>query len=223
MLNKIKSLLRKIRSISYNSNLFGEKHWDERFKKYGQNAVLNLNSPETQRTTIFKNQKKLIKKYLISNIEYNENSWLLDFGCGGGRFSYFLSNEININVVGCDISQEAINFTQNRDKVFFVKINQGEIPVCPNAKWDIVFSCLCFGGINNKELQNTINKMYNSLNHGGVIFFIENTSNLFSTSWIFRSEKVYKKMFSKFSVKVHGSYFDNNEKITIFSATKEIK
>ena len=64
--------------------------------------------------------------------------------------------------------------------------------------------------------------MYNSLNKGGVIFFIENTSNLFGTSWIFRSEKVYKKMFSKFSVKVHDNYFDNNEKITVFSATKEI-
>jgi len=222
VLNKIKSIFRLIRSISHNGNLFGEKHWDERFKKHGQNAVLNLNTPESQRIAIFENQKKLIKKYLISNIANNTDLWLLDFGCGSGRFSYFFSNEININVVGCDISQEAINFTRNRDKVSFVKINQGEIPVSPNTKWDIIFSCLCFGGIKNKELQNTINKMYNSLNKGGVIFFIENTSNLFGTSWIFRSEKVYKKMFSKFSVKVHDNYFDNNEKITVFSATKEI-
>ncbi len=222
MLNKIKSIFRKIRIIFYNSNLFGEKHWDERFKKYGKNAVLNLNTPETQRIAIFENQKELIRKYLISNIEFNENSWLLDFGCGGGRFSYFFSSEININVVGCDISQEAINFTRNKGKVSFVKIKQGEIPLCPNTKWDIIFSCLCFGGIKNKELQKTINKMYSSLNQGGVIFFIENTSNLFGTSWIFRSEKVYKRMFSKFSVKVHDSYFDNNEKITAFSATKEI-
>ncbi len=222
MLNRVKSIIRKVRSLFSKKSLFGEKHWDERFKKYGQNAVLNLNSPEDQRALIFENQKKLIKKYLISDFEFNERSWLLDFGCGVGRFSYFFSNEFNINVVGCDISQVAINFTSNRDKVSFVKINQGEIPKCPNNRWDIIFSCLCFGGIKNKELQNTINNMYNSLNQGGIVFFIENTSNLFSTSWIFRSESVYKKMFSKFSVKVHDSYFDNNEKITVFSALKEI-
>ena len=95
--------------------------------------------------------------YTYSNFGIQGTSWLsfrdvpdfiskfvkgkktLDFGCGAGRSTRFLKN-LNLEVIGVDISSEFIKQANRVDKVGkYLLMKKGRIPF-PNNSYDFVFS-----------------------------------------------------------------------------------
>lgn len=148
----------------------------------------------------------------------------LDFGCGVGRFTRKLSND----VIGVDITKKLIDIAQSKDPDSrYIHMDDPEKIPLDNEMVDSIWCCtvlqhLVFPG----HAQKIIKEFYRVLNPKGVVLFFENTA--FNDRHMghihFRSDAQYCEHFSRAgfsSVKVIRSWVeDGNEKHTLFLARK---
>ncbi|ENM5772489.1 class I SAM-dependent methyltransferase, partial [Vibrio mimicus] len=63
--------------------------------------LFNLYDDHIEREILYPKLAKLIDK------EYSD-SRILDFGCGTGKFMEYICHDRELNITGCDISEEAL-------------------------------------------------------------------------------------------------------------------
>jgi len=134
---------------------------------------------------------------------------VLDFGCGVGRwmsllYQYF-SNYYGVDIVQSTIDKARLNETPFENINFELMTNE-TIPQF-NAKFDLIWTCVCLQHIvDDKLLSNYISQFNNLLNKDGFIICTENTSNNKDSNYLkFRSDNNYKMLFAEQSLMLEYS------------------
>lgn len=205
-----------IKKLSIGPAFDGPKYWDRRARKYGARSVLNLSHSQRDFERVTIDQRNTLFPLLKAQLKGTESS-VLDFGCGPGRFTSDLARLINGTAVGLDVSGELIGLAPKDPCVAYRKITK--IAKCEiREKYDLIWVCLVLGGIPESELHHHIKFIQSSLNPGGLLFLVENTSKRNNQEhWAYRTPVEYKVMFDSISLKTIGTYEDLGEEITILA------
>ncbi len=166
---------------------------------------------------------KLADKYFIKSVVKTLNiqpgSYILDVGCGTGKFAKYLS-DYKMNVLGIDLSRTAIEIAKRRcEKAKFIS---GDVTIknemLENQQFDVIF-CHGFSIFNHppQSIPNKIKHVVDSLKNKGYFVFGKTTSlcddepvrgksrvdyNLNVFADIFRSMKCVK-IIGKFTLQPH--------------------
>lgn len=221
MSSAIRSLLRKafLRISANRKPPDGARYWQDRARKYGKRAVLNLAHPESKFDQVTDQQKKILFPVLSSLLNGSEKT-VLDFGCGPGRFTRDLANAIHGHAVGLDISSELISMAPTADNVTYRAIPDGVIPAFESG-YDVIWVCLVLGGISAATLKSAADALDRVLSPGGLLFLVENTSAKPDGSyWYFRSVAQYQALFPSIDLRLVTSYSDVGEEISVLAGRK---
>ena len=103
---------------------------------------------------------------------------VLDFGCGSGRFSYWIAPKVK-KVVGLEVTPEMIDLAEkNRtaDNVEFVIYDGVHFPVFPYP-FDLILSVGVLQIMKGELLKSTLSSLAQYLRKGGMFYFIEQVSD----------------------------------------------
>ena len=110
-------------------------------------------------------RRELLKKHIKKVLEPKSNSFILDFGCGGGGLLHELSGYGN--VIGVENSLLALTYCQNRGQKNLVRNDGHKLPF-KNNTFDIV---VCLDVLEHLEDDSQfLSQIYEALNGGGHIF-----------------------------------------------------
>jgi trans-aconitate methyltransferase len=102
----------------------------------------------------------------MSEISFNNNASILDIGCGPGKITYYICNNItNGSVMGIDKSNDMIAYAKlNYNKYNLYFDNKDVLNMTFDTKFDTVISFFCIPWIDNKYLafKNIANVMKNN-------------------------------------------------------------
>jgi 2-polyprenyl-3-methyl-5-hydroxy-6-metoxy-1,4-benzoquinol methylase len=138
------------------------KNWDLMSKDFDNSNIDKLNEKNSDNMKIaWPIIIKDIKKYII------ENSEILDFGCGMGSFSNYLTT-LGYKVTGMDYSKEMINLA-NKYFVKNVKFIKGSIKELNNLdkKFNIITSIMVLQFI--EEINEYVKCFYKILDINGIV------------------------------------------------------
>ncbi len=217
----VNAFVRKVlRSLSKDNSFDAHGYWRERARKYGKRAVLNLAYPEDSFDQITERQKKILFPVFSSLLNNSEKS-VLDFGCGPGRFTSDIANLIHGSAVGLDISEELLAMAPRASNVRYGLVSDGLIKA-DGVKFDVIWICLVLGGIPDNAINATAEELERTLNPGGLLFLVENTSRKVSAQyWIFRSVEQYQALFPSVDLRYIATYCDVGEDISIIAGRKK--
>lgn len=186
--------------------------WEARYAYHGEKAQLNLSSNTLEEECLHRQQLKIIEGI------YQDKTGLdiLDFGCGTGRFSIFLSDFTKSRVVAYDFSVLVGSFQKKHPNVIYTS----DLEYVMAHKFDNIFISLVLGAMNNSDAKHMASKLSEVLKVDGFIVVAENTSSLRSSGWKFRSVEQYSDFFPGFAVTVAAKYIDNGEEITVFTLAR---
>lgn len=174
----------------------GEDPWGNRERKLYQK--------------IFKKATELAYKYLDKSDTIN----LYDIGCGGGNILDVwvenLPDYCNLNISGCDISQDAINFLNIRypnsvfDKVDLEEYSS-KVPLYNLAHADIISIVDVMYYFSRRPYQVTLDELLDTIHSGAIIVVADNQVRSFQRDY-------YGK---KDNVEVLESYTDYTEPVCV--------
>ena len=101
-----------------------------------------------------------VAKSLIKNYKLNNNSSILDVGCGKAFLLYEIKKLLpNIKICGFDISKYGLNSSKKEIKKFlFVHKAQNKYPF-KNKQFDLVISLGCLHNLKIFEIKKTLNEI----------------------------------------------------------------
>lgn len=206
--------------FNYKSRPFNAcAYWQERAKKYGRRAVLNLAHGDEEYVQVTENQKKALLPLLSAQLVGTEKT-ILDFGCGPGRFSADLANAVNGSAVGLDISATLLDMAPPARNVTYRAIPDGVIPAT-DFGFDVIWICLVLGGIPETAIWATCEALETALTPRGLMFLVENTSRQPDGSyWFFRKVSYYQALFPHLDLRLISTYFDAGEEISVLAGRK---
>jgi ubiquinone/menaquinone biosynthesis C-methylase UbiE len=194
--------------------------WRHRAARLGSLAVLNIRYAHANLDTITARQAWRIFPSLISLLEPSDKI-VLDLGCGAGRFTTDLALRTNGRAIGVDIIPQLLRIAPLHANVEYRLMQEGAIPL-DDCSVDIIFCCLVLGGITDRKvLGETIMEIDRVLRRGGLLFIVENTSNMPSVPhWIFRSVREYQRLFDFINLRHLRNYCELDERISILAGRK---
>jgi len=123
------------------------------------------------------NLAKKFKEHYLNNIKLSKNFFILDYGCGKGRFIGHLSLLGFKNLVGCDRVREkywgnlsAIFFSSNTNNNYFLK----------NESFDLIFNSMVLTYIDPDNLESHFNEMSRVLRRKGYLIILERNDKTFN-------------------------------------------
>ena len=119
----------------------------------------------------------LQKMALEEALELKEDEVVLDFGCGSGRFSYWIAPRVK-KVVGLEITPEMIELAERHrtvENVEFIVYDGFHFPVFPYL-FDLVVSVGVLQMMRGEVLKRNISQLAQYLKEGGKICLIEQAS-----------------------------------------------
>lgn len=148
--------------------------FDERAKKFQNiDAVLDANESAARanvyRDYVFKN----CIDHLISFDVLNDE--VLDFGCGVGRLSVFISPKVK-TVTGVDISNEMIKVASNinaKDNIQYKSINAVEDLLVQEKHFDKILICWVLQHVGDDVIEHYLDIFSKVLKPGGRIYIFE--------------------------------------------------
>jgi SAM-dependent methyltransferase len=194
-------------------------YWHDRALTYGARSVLNLGHSESEIETVTRFQWETVYPHLSRSLNGNE-CVALDFGCGPGRFTPHLAQLIEGRAIGVDPIRTLLDLAPAAPGVEY-RISDGRtIPLADNMA-DLAWVCLVLGGLTGAALTEAIRELDRVLRPGGLLFLVENTSNLDPCPhWTFRSVVEYQQLLS-FARPVHlHDYDDLGQRISIMAGRK---
>jgi ubiquinone/menaquinone biosynthesis C-methylase UbiE len=217
IINKVQALLKSIflTSKKYNSQI---EYWEERANKFGAKSVIHLGHSDEEYDNITKYQIDFLFPIYKDLLSGNE-SLILDFGCGPGRFTKELSKISNTKVIGIDPIQKLLDLAPKSENVDYMLMEQGVIPLNNNSV-DSIWICLVFGSITDSEVfNNTINELNRVLKNKGTLFLVEKTSQDLSNKQT-KNAGFYEKKFDFVNLKKVADYNDINDCNSVFIGVK---
>jgi len=195
----------------------GIDYWDQRAKKHGKKAVIDLRHKDINPIT--ERQKKEIFPFLIKQLNKNDKI-ILDFGCGPGRFTKDLATLTHGQAIGIDPIERFIKKAPLDKNIKYLIMKEGKIPL-NDGSVDAVWVCLVLGGI-TLDFENTLNEINRVLRTNGLLFLVENTSTWKDNSsyWVYRSVEEYQNMFPNYRLEHLHDYQDFDETISILAGRK---
>lgn len=144
-------------------------------KKFNKEQLNKFKDADISGTTVlaFRDLEKLSNLYGIDNSE------ALDFGCGCGRSTKFLSSFCS-NISGTDVCQESLDIARNRliNVNFF--INDSECGAYGGSPYSAIYSIFVVCHFQSMDiLRKELKKSFNSLKSGGGLIIVNGTKNLF--------------------------------------------
>jgi|GEM_PF-3310442 len=116
--------------------------------------------------------------------QYARGKKALDFGCGTGISSYFLST-LNLNVTGVDVSKEMINQAKSHFPEIQFKFLEKEKQVLKENYYDIIFSSFVLFELSSKEkIVEYLTEAKKLLNNKGIIIILTGSNNMYSGEWL---------------------------------------
>ncbi len=127
--------------------------------------------------------------------------WVLDYGCGAGRFSERLGKLTGAHVMAYDPCKTLIDLAWRAPNVTY-----GSNPL---SVWklagmvDLVFCAYVLGGLSDEDAQRSICEMADTLRPDGIVFLAENSAqDIESTHWRSRSPELYGRLFANVGIKL---------------------
>ena len=121
----------------------------------------------------------LLQKIALEEVlDLKGDEFVLDFGCGSGRISYWVAPRVK-KVVGVEITPEMIDLAErNRTarNVEFVLYDGVHFPIFP-FPFDLIISVGVLQTIKKELLKNTLSGLAQYLKKGGMVCFIEQVSD----------------------------------------------
>lgn len=193
------------------------KYWEKRAKQHGELSVLNVNYSAAEVASVKKSQIDILFPLLKAELS-GEEKYLLDFGCGTGRFTVDLAKLTNCKVSGVDPIEHLLSLAPNADNVTYLKLIGEKIPAADKS-FDIIWICLVLGGITSeRKLRKIVKELIRIKNKDCLLFLVENTtSKKNQIYWKYRSSDTYIKLFSSFNLNHIKDYYEIDERISIFA------
>jgi len=119
-------------------------------------------------------QKAALKEVL----ELKRDKVVLDFGCGGGRFSYWIAPKVR-RVVGLEVTPEMIELAERHrttENVEFVVYDGIHFPMI-SYLFDIIVSVWVLQYMDMERLKKTVSELARYLKPGGRVCLIEQASD----------------------------------------------
>tara|TARA_B100000902_G_scaffold208513_1_gene198517 strand:- start:1396 stop:2115 length:720 start_codon:yes stop_codon:yes gene_type:complete len=128
------------------------KNWDKNNWLSSSNYIWNFNN------------------FLAKNYKINQNSQILDIGCGRGKIIGSLKTKFNLNnkPIGIDL----ISHKDKDKRINFKKIDAVSFFSTNKKKFDLILIKQTIHLLQLKQIKNLINKMIHSLNPNGKIFIL---------------------------------------------------
>ena len=121
----------------------------------------------------------LLQKVALEEVlELRGNEAVLDFGCGSGRFSYWIAPRVK-KIVGLETTPEMIHLAEkNRtaENVEFRLYDGIRFPVFPDP-FDLILSVWVLQYMEMERLKKTVSELGRNLKPRGEIYFIEQASD----------------------------------------------
>ncbi|MBP9818327.1 class I SAM-dependent methyltransferase [Candidatus Shapirobacteria bacterium] len=108
--------------------------------------------------------------------KYCPNKTVLDYGCGTGHGTEYLSRFTTKQTIGYDISQSTINYAST----FFAKPNLSFVIVLPPQKFDLIISFQVVEHIKKADLDKYFQNITSHLNPNGVFILATPNKNITS-------------------------------------------
>lgn len=194
------------------------RYWEERARRYGARSVVNIGHSEQEMSAVTKMQRRILLPLLRQRQRGNER-WLLDLGCGPGRFTADLAATTGSRILGIDPIESLLRLAPTGEHMAYARARAGSLPLA-KASIDIVWSCLVLGGIvEATELEHTVHEIRRVLKPDGLLFLVENTSEKPNRDyWHFRGVESWRRLFGLPSLEHLTDYYDLGERISALCA-----
>ena len=120
----------------------------------------------------------LHKMALEEVLELKGDEVVLDFGCGSGRFSYWIASRVK-KVVGLEVTAEMVELAERyrtAENVEFMVYDGVHFPVIPYS-FDLILSVGVLQIMKGELLKNTLSSLAQYLKKDGRFYFIEQVSD----------------------------------------------
>jgi ubiquinone/menaquinone biosynthesis C-methylase UbiE len=218
----LKNALRNLARLSplAQSDMPGPKYWKKRAKRYGRRAVLNIAHKDEEYERVTHNQKVAFFPYLRKMLKGDERT-VLDVGCGTGRFSVDLARLVGGDCIGVDPVPELLDMAPRSQRVEYLLLKDGEIPL-PDRSVDLVWTCLVLHCITTpQELEKVAGEIRRVLRDDGLLFLIENTTDLPDVPYCkYRPPEFYQVLFDFVHLEHLADYTDVGERYSIMAGRK---
>jgi ubiquinone/menaquinone biosynthesis C-methylase UbiE len=185
--------------------------WSERARRFGRRAAVNLAIQDDQMDA----ETKRVEAELFPMLRGELTSaprWLLDYGCGWGRFTADLAAEVRAaHTIGYDPTPELIAMARPVPAVDvrFVSSPVEEFFETLDVRFDLIWIQAVLGGISNDELPALANRLCAVLSAGGLLFLVEDTHPIGSNNsfWHVREQRYFLELFDApgVSIRVLGT------------------
>lgn len=191
------------------------EEWNARARARGERCVADLSfDDDFEEQTEW--QWNMLSAVLMWRLDGIPGTKGLDFGCGGGRFSKYLSQLIRLPVVGYDPCDELLRLAVAKNMAANVSFTH--TPPHPLDAYGLIFIANVLGGIADDDLPRSLP---DCLASNGLLFFAEHTDPVKTGSgfWRFRPEEFYLDLFPMPVEKI-GQYETLGNMVSIFAGRK---
>lgn len=175
--------------------------WDRRAQQLGPRAVAHISWTEPGKFEQATGEWWKIFKRHLGRMLKPWHQRVLDFGCGVGRFTRLLHDDLGRDAVGVDVSPTMVNMARDRNRGIDFRVIEPTQPLpFGDDTFDVVFTSTVLQHVPDAEFKHLVSELRRVLRPGGVAFLFENTHRArvrssLSGHVVFRPEDEYRQHF----------------------------
>ena len=191
-------------------------YWEDRARRYGRRAAINLDHPEGSLDRVSARHADLLLPVLATHLRGDERA-VLDLGCGPGRMTGALAALVaGGRAIGADPTQAMLDLAPPVTGVEYRRMEEGRLPLS-DGEVDVVFTCLVLGGILAPEvLARTAAEVRRVLAPGGLVFLCESDGVAQpGIHWAARSPDDYRAAFPWAGLDAVAGFDDGGDPVAV--------
>ena len=193
-------------------------YWEERARRHGARAAVNLDHPEGSFDRVSAGHRELLLPLLGARLRGDERR-VLDLGCGPGRMTATLAGLVaGSRAIGTDPTAAMLALAPSAPGVEYRRMEPGRLPLS-DGEVDVVFTCLVLGGILEPELlARTADEVKRVLAPGGLVLLCESEGAARPGShWAPRSPGEYRAAFGWARLGVAARFDDGGDPVVVLA------
>lgn len=181
---------------------------------FGETSVVNLAHKDDEIESLTLQQIAEVEPHLRKHLDGSERT-ALDFGCGSGRFTEFLTSVVSGPVIGVDPAEPLLRIARPSPRVEYRRMVPGSIPVA-DASVDVVWIGAVLGGIRDADLPANLREIDRVTAPGALFCVIENTEiQREHPYWTYRPAEAYRRLFSFAALRHVHDFQDEGERMSV--------